>query len=157
MAKAIVQSFPGLRVHGSTQMSVHSLAGVEEAARIGLSRVILARELSLEDIAFICKNSPVEIEVFVHGALCLCYSGQCYFSGQIGERSGNRGRCAQVCRLPYGLNQKKDQAYPMSLKDLCRLQPSISGSLRTWGKVPLKIEGRMKRPRILAVVYRNLQ
>jgi putative protease len=150
MAKTIRAAFPDLLVHGSTQMSIHNLAGVEEAARMGLSRVVLARELPLEDIAYICKRSPIEIEVFIHGALCVCYSGQCYFSGQIGERSGNRGRCAQVCRLPYGINQKKNKVFPMSLKDLCGAK--YVKALEDMGVKSLKIEGRMKRPEYVAVV-----
>ena len=86
---------PTVPVHGSTQMSVHSLPGVQLCAAWGLTRVVLSRELSREEIFYICKNSPIEIEVFGHGALCMCYSGQCYLSAAIGGRSGNRGRCAQ--------------------------------------------------------------
>ena len=93
---------PEVPIHASTQMSIHSLEGVQQAAALGVSRVVLARELSRADIAYICRNSPVEIEVFIHGALCMCYSGQCYFSAVVGSRSGNRGQCAQPCRLPYG-------------------------------------------------------
>ena len=96
------QLAPDVPIHASTQMSIHSLEGVLEAAALGCSRVVLARELPAEEIAHICKKSPVEIEVFVHGALCMCYSGQCYLSSVIGRRSGNRGQCAQPCRLPYG-------------------------------------------------------
>lgn len=149
MAKAIAASFPHLAIHGSTQMSIHNLEGVEEAARMGLSRVVLARELSLKDIAAICEKSPIEIEVFAHGALCVCYSGQCYFSGQIGERSGNRGRCAQVCRMPYSINNKQ-KGFSMSLKDLC-----VAGHIKELediGVKSLKIEGRMKRPEYVAIV-----
>ena len=91
---------PEIPVHASTQMSVHSLDGVQQAAALGASRVVLARELSRQDIAYICSRSPVEIEVFAHGALCMSFSGQCYFSGVVGQRSGNRGQCAQPCRLP---------------------------------------------------------
>ena len=90
---------PSVPIHASTQMSIHSLEGVVAAAELGCSRVVLARELPMEQIRHICRRSPVEIEVFVHGALCMCYSGQCYLSSVIGRRSGNRGQCAQPCRL----------------------------------------------------------
>ena len=96
------QIAPGVPIHGSTQMTVHSLPGVLLCAAMGIKRVVLSRELSREEIRYICANSPIEIEVFVHGALCMCYSGQCYMSAVIGRRSGNRGQCAQPCRLPYG-------------------------------------------------------
>ena len=96
------QAAPGLAVHGSTQLTVHSLDGVRRCAELGMSRVVLSRELSRDAIEHICLNSPIEIETFVHGALCMCYSGQCYFSSVIGGRSGNRGLCAQPCRLKYG-------------------------------------------------------
>lgn len=89
------QIAPRIPIHASTQMTIHSLDGVHQAAALGVSRVVLSRELPKEEIARICRNSPVEIEVFVHGALCMCYSGQCYMSGVIGRRSGNRGQCAQ--------------------------------------------------------------
>ena len=91
---------PDLPLHGSTQMTVHSLAGVERAAELGMKCVVLGRELSGEDIRFICRRSPIAIEVFAHGALCMCWSGQCAMSALIGQRSGNRGLCAQPCRLP---------------------------------------------------------
>ena len=96
------QIAPQLALHASTQLTVHSLEGVRELAALGFSCVVLSRELPREEIAYICRNSPVRIEVFVHGALCMCYSGQCYMSAVIGRRSGNRGQCAQPCRLPYG-------------------------------------------------------
>ena len=110
---------PDVPVHASTQMSIHSLEGVLEAAALGCSRVVLSRELPASEIAYICKKSPVEIEVFVHGALCMCYSGQCYLSSVIGRRSGNRGQCAQPCRLPYGYGRFESTRYPLSLKDNC--------------------------------------
>jgi putative protease len=94
---------PGLPIHASTQMTVLNLAGVEFLAERGFSRVVLARELSLEEIRHICLNATIEIEVFIHGALCISYSGQCLMSSMIGGRSGNRGKCAQPCRLPYTL------------------------------------------------------
>ena len=107
---------PKVPVHGSTQMTIHSLPGVLLCAAWGLSRVVLSRELSREEIRYICAGSPIEIEVFGHGALCMCYSGQCYLSAAIGGRSGNRGRCAQPCRLAYGFG-RSEQRYPLSLKD----------------------------------------
>ena len=144
------QIAPGVPIHASTQMSVHSLEGVLQAAEMGCSRVVLARELSKEEIAFICQNSPVEIEVFVHGALCMGYSGQCYLSSVIGRRSGNRGQCAQPCRLPYGYERFEDSRYPLSLKDNCLLEHLQE--LKAMGVRSLKIEGRMKRPEYVAIV-----
>ena len=149
------QIAPGVALHASTQMSIHSLEGVKAAAELGLSRVVLARELSREEIAHICRNSPVEIEVFVHGALCMSYSGQCYMSAVIGRRSGNRGQCAQPCRLPYGYDHFEEK-YPLSLKDNC-LAPYLR-DLESLGVASVKIEGRMKRPEYVATVtgiYRN--
>ena len=102
------QTVPDLPVHASTQMTVHSLDGVKQCADLGMSRVVLSRELSRDQIEYICARSPVEIEVFAHGALCMCYSGQCFFSSVIGGRSGNRGLCAQPCRLKYGWGNKAD-------------------------------------------------
>lgn len=146
------QLAPDVPIHASTQMSIHSLEGVMEAATLGCSRVVLARELPAEEIAHICKKSPVEIEVFVHGALCMCYSGQCYLSSVIGRRSGNRGQCAQPCRLPYGYGRFESTRYPLSLKDNC-----LAGELdelRRMGVASIKIEGRMKRPEYVAIVTR---
>ena len=99
------QIAPKVPIHGSTQMTVHSLAGVQLCAAMGMRRVVLSRELTREEIRYICAGSPIEIEVFAHGALCMCYSGQCYMSAVIGGRSGNRGRCAQPCRQSYGYGQ----------------------------------------------------
>ena len=108
---------PDLPLHGSTQMTVHSLGGVLAAHKLGLSRVVLSRELPIEEIRFICERSPIEIEVFCHGALCMCYSGQCFLSAAIGGRSGNRGLCAQPCRMNYSFFG--GPASPLlSLKDL---------------------------------------
>ena len=146
------QLAPDVPIHAYTQMSIHSLEGVMEAAALGCSRVVLARELPAEEIAHICKKSPVEIEVFVHGALCMCYSGQCYLSSVIGRRSGNRGQCAQPCRLPYGYGRFESTRYPLSLKDNC-----LAGELdelRRMGVASIKIEGRMKRPEYVAIVTR---
>ena len=115
LARAVA---PDLPLHGSTQMTIHTLSGVEEGAKLGLRCAVLARELSREEIAYICERSPIAIEVFGHGALCMCYSGQCAMSALIGERSGNRGACAQPCRLPYRLDEGK-AGHPLSLKDAC--------------------------------------
>ena len=144
------QIAPHVPVHASTQMSIHSLEGVLQAAELGCSRVVLARELPRDEIAFICRNSPVEIEVFVHGALCMCYSGQCYLSSVIGRQSGNRGQCAQPCRMAYGYGRFEESRYPLSLKDNCLIH--YLDDLRRMGVRSLKIEGRMKRPEYVAVV-----
>ena len=149
VVRMLRQSFPDLPIHGSTQMTVHSLDGVKLCADLGMTRVVLGRELSRDQIAYICRNSPIEIEVFGHGALCMCWSGQCFFSSVIGGRSGNRGMCAQPCRLNYGWNGKADE-YPLSLKDL-----SMAGHLKElqeMGVACLKLEGRMKRPEYVAIV-----
>ncbi len=146
------QLAPDVPIHASTQMSIHSLEGVMEAVALGCSRVVLARELPAEEIAHICKKSPVEIEVFVHGALCMCYSGQCYLSSVIGRRSGNRGQCAQPCRLPYGYGRFESTRYPLSLKDNCLV--GELDELRRMGVASIKIEGRMKRPEYVAIVTR---
>ncbi len=149
------QIAPQIELHASTQMSIHSLEGVREVAAMGIGRAVLARELPREDIAFICRNSPIEIEVFVHGALCMCYSGQCYMSAIIGRRSGNRGQCAQPCRLPYGYGRFEDK-YPLSLKDNCLIE--YMQDLQALGVASVKIEGRMKRPEYVAIatgIYRK--
>ena len=143
---------PDLELHASTQMSVHNTFGVREAGYFGATRVVLARELSLADIKSAVDNSECEIEVFLHGALCVCYSGQCLFSSLVGGRSGNRGECAQPCRLPY--NNGK---YPLSLKDLS-LADHIPALIES-GVASLKIEGRMKSPDYVYTVvsiYRRL-
>ena len=143
------QIAPGVAIHGSTQITIHSLAGVLFCAAMGMSRVVLSRELSREDIRYICENSPIEIEVFGHGALCMCYSGQCYLSAAIGGRSGNRGRCAQPCRQSYGYS-RYDNKYPLSLKDNCLVH--YLAELEEMGVASLKLEGRMKRPEYVAAV-----
>ena len=142
-------SVPDLPIHGSTQMTVHDLDGVKLCADLGISRVVLSRELSRKDIAYICEHSPIEIEVFGHGALCMSYSGQCYFSSVIGGRSGNRGLCAQPCRLKYGWDGKANE-YPLSLKDASLV--SHLKELTDMGVACLKLEGRMKRPEYVAIV-----
>ncbi len=145
------QMAPGVPLHASTQMSLHSLEGAREAASLGLTRIVPARELPREELAYLCRHSPVETEVFCHGALCMSYSGQCYLSAMIGTRSGNRGRCAQPCRLPYGYG-RAEKKYPLSLKDNC-LAAYVS-DLAAIGVDSLKIEGRMKRPEYVAVATR---
>ena len=165
LARYLIKNFPGLAVHGSTQMSVHNLEGVLELQNMGFSRVVLSRELSLQEIEYICKNSNIEIEVFVHGALCVSYSGQCLFSSMIGGRSGNRGKCAQPCRLPYELLKSDasnlstshgettiDKGYLLSPRDLCGLE--FLPQLVKAGVSCLKIEGRMKTPEYVATVTR---
>lgn len=149
VARMLRQAAPDLSVHASTQMTLHNLDGVKMAADLGMTRAVLSRELSRDQIEYICQRSPIEIEVFAHGALCMCYSGQCFLSSVIGGRSGNRGLCAQPCRLKYGWMDKAD-SNPLSLKDL-----SLAGhlrELRKMGVACVKLEGRMKRPEYVAVV-----
>ena len=143
------QIAPHIPIHGSTQMSIHSLSGVQLCTAMGLTRVVLSRELSREEIRYICSQSPIEIEVFGHGALCMCYSGQCYMSAVIGGRSGNRGRCAQPCRQSYGYGHWQDR-YPLSLKDNCLVH--YVRELEEMGVASLKLEGRMKKPEYVATV-----
>ncbi len=143
------QIAPKMPLHGSTQLTVHSLPGVLLCAAWGLTCVVLSRELSREEIRYICENSPIEIEVFGHGALCMSYSGQCYLSAAIGGRSGNRGRCAQPCRQSYGYGRWENK-YPLSLKDNCLAR--YVAELEALGVSSLKLEGRMKRPEYVATV-----
>ncbi len=143
------QIAPHVPIHGSTQMTIHSLSGVQLCAAMGMARVVLSRELSREEIRYICMNSPIEIEVFAHGALCMCYSGQCYLSAAIGGRSGNRGRCAQPCRQSYGYTHWENK-YPLSLKDNCLVH--YLKELEDMGVVSIKLEGRMKKPEYVATV-----
>ena len=150
MVRVLRQVAPDLPVHASTQMSIHNLDGVKEAADLGISRVVAARELSRDDLSRLCAQSPIEIETFVHGALCMCHSGQCFMSSVIGGRSGNRGLCAQPCRLAYGWGDGAADGHPLSLKDM-----SLAGHLREleeMGVACAKIEGRMKRPEYVYVV-----
>lgn len=159
VAKLAQEIVPALSLHASTQLTVHNLEGVKFMESLGFTRVVLSRELSLADIAFICENTKVEIEVFIHGALCICYSGQCLMSGMIGGRSGNRGRCAQPCRLPYtlvdrdGCDLLKDADYGeylLSPKDMNTIE--MMPELIAAGVASFKIEGRMKRSEYVAVV-----
>ncbi len=131
-------------LHASTQMTVHNLDGILAVQQMGFDRVVLSREVSRKELEYMAARSPLELEVFAHGALCMCYSGQCYMSSLIGGRSGNRGECAQPCRLPY-----KD-GYRLSLKDLCLLK--YFDELESMGIASLKIEGRMKSPEYVAAI-----
>ncbi len=141
------QICPDMPLHASTQMGIASLKGVQMAADLGLSRAVLARELSGNEISKIVEQSPIETEVFVHGAHCICISGQCYFSSLLGSRSGNRGRCAQPCRLDFGIESQKTR-YALSLKDMSLW--SKLNELKVAGVTSFKIEGRMKRPEYVA-------
>ena len=152
LAKIIRQRYPTLPLLGSTQMSIHNIAGARLLEEMGFTQVVLARELSKEEIAAICAGTSLRCEVFVHGALCMCYSGQCAMSALIGGRSGNRGRCAQPCRLPYGVDGPARGKYPLSLKDSC-LAGNL-GEMAEMGVSCLKLEGRMKRPEYVAVITR---
>ena len=145
------QVAPQLPIHASTQMTVHNLDGVLACAALGIERVVLSRELSKSQISYICRRSPIEIEVFGHGALCMCYSGQCFLSSAIGGRSGNRGMCAQPCRMQYGWEGSAD-GYPLSLKDMSLVEHLTE--LERMGVASLKIEGRMKRPEYVGIVTR---
>ena len=149
LLRVLREALPDLPLHASTQMSVHDLAGAEAAAEMGCTRVVLSRELSLEQIRYITQHCSIETEVFVHGALCFCYSGQCYMSALIGRRSGNRGACAQPCRMQYSMDGRMDE-YPLSLKDNCLVD--YLADLEDAGVACVKIEGRMKRPEYVAVV-----
>ncbi|MGN0708899.1 MAG: U32 family peptidase, partial [Anaerovoracaceae bacterium] len=167
LAKLLHEVLPELTLHMSTQDSVYDLREVREAKKLGFSRVVLARELSAEEIGYISGNTDMETEVFVHGALCICYSGQCHLSRSNGGKSGNRGACAQPCRLPYetvysgadnGGSGKRGRSgssedpgrYPLSPKDLCLL--GDIGRLIDMGVDSFKVEGRMKSPEYVAVV-----
>ncbi|MBQ3085332.1 MAG: U32 family peptidase [Clostridia bacterium] len=145
VARILQRACPSLPLHASTQMNIHTPAGAQFLEKMGFKRVVLARELSLKEIEAICKSTAMEIEVFAHGALCMCYSGNCYLSAVIGQKSGNRGLCAQPCRLPYG-----EERYPLSLKDLCTLEQL--DALKKAGVASLKIEGRLKSPEYVGSV-----
>ena len=149
VARMIRACAPDLPLHASTQMTIHNLAGALAAKELGFSRVVLSRELPLEEIRFICAHALIETEVFVHGALCMCYSGQCFLSAAIGGRSGNRGLCAQPCRLSYSVGAQP-AGNPLSLKDLSLARHL--GELEAAGVTCIKIEGRMKRPEYTALV-----
>ena len=171
LARKLIELFPDLPIHASTQMTIHNLDGVLEAEKLGFKRVVLSRELSIDEIKHICDNSNIEIEIFVHGALCMSYSGQCLLSSMIGVRSGNRGKCAQPCRLPYELIKKcseysnnselnnstsetvtLDKGHLLSPKDLCSLD--LLPTLVNLGVTCFKIEGRLKNPEYVSTVTR---
>ena len=157
IAEVLRKRYPNMELHASTQISAHSLNDVLELKQVGFDRVVIARELSIEEIKEICDNVDIDIEVFIHGAICVSYSGQCLMSSMLGDRSGNRGRCAQPCRQSYKLINKTtgkiinvNGNYLLSPKDLCSIE-NIEKILDT-GVKSLKIEGRMKRPEYVAVV-----
>jgi putative protease len=160
VAKLVKEYIPDLELHASTQMTIHNSPGVQFLKEQGFKRVVLSRECSLEDIKNIHKEDKTELEVFIHGALCICYSGQCYMSSMIGGRSGNRGKCAQPCRLGYELMNDQGQKltdesfgkHLLSPKDLNTSEFLIE--LLEAGVTSLKIEGRMKRPEYVATVVR---
>lgn len=154
LTELIRRNIPDFEIHASTQMTTHNEEGTLFLKNAGFSRIVLSRELSLKEIEYISKNLGVETEIFVHGALCICYSGQCLMSSMIGGRSGNRGRCAQPCRLPYDIinktSGKMKKGYVLSPKDICNIEnvkEIIEASVSS-----LKIEGRMKRPEYVAGV-----
>ena len=151
-AQLVKSIAPTLHLHGSTQMSVHTPEGAKELAALGYDRVILARELSLEEIRAVCEASPIEVEVFVHGALCMCVSGQCYMSAFLGGRSGNRGSCAGPCRLPFEANTlpegKPGRLHHLSLKDNSVIDKL--DKLQALGVASAKIEGRLRTPEYVA-------
>ena len=154
LARELRRALPGAELHASTQMNIHNAAGIEAAAQLGMKRVTLARELSLAEVSELSRIAgefEMETECFAHGALCVCYSGQCLFSSMVGGRSANRGKCAQACRLPYGLHcDGREEALPaegehlLSPRDLCAID--LLEELRDAGVASLKIEGRMKSP-----------
>ncbi len=154
-ARLIRAHFPDFPLHASTQMTCNSLADVRYWESLGFDKIVLSRELSLEEIQHITENTEAEIETFVHGALCVCYSGQCIMSSMLGGRSGNRGRCAQPCRLPYTLYRETEamaEGYLLSPKDMMTVE--ILPQLLKVGIASLKIEGRMKSPEYVAGVTR---
>lgn len=147
-ARMLRQMAPHIKLHASTQMTLHSLEGARLLEKEGFSRVVLSRELRAQEIKYICENTELETEVFVHGALCVCYSGRCLLSSMIGGRSGNRGSCAQPCRLPFTMEGKK--GYLLSPKDLCLVDDIAE--MQTFPVTSFKLEGRMKSPEYVAIV-----
>lgn len=156
-AKLIRRNLPDFELHASTQMTVHNAEGALLLRELGFERIVLSRELSLDEIKYISTDLGVETEIFIHGALCVCYSGQCLMSSMIGGRSGNRGRCAQPCRLPYSIINRKNmiekKGYILSPKDICTIE-NIKEIINS-GTTSLKIEGRMKRPEYVAGVVQS--
>lgn len=151
-AKIIKEVAPTIALHGSTQMAVHNLAGALLLKEMGYKRVILAREMTLRQVEEVTKNCGIETEVFIHGALCMSLSGQCYASAFLGGRSGNRGRCAGTCRLPMSARGEKDDNH-LSLKDLCAME--MLPALRKMGVKCVKIEGRLRTPEYVASAVDN--
>lgn len=155
LAKFAIKNFPDLEIHASTQMTAHNVEGVKKLKDLGFKRVVLSRELNLKEIKDIYDKTGMDLEMFIHGALCISYSGQCLMSSIIGQRSGNRGKCAGTCRLPYELINKEenkivDKGYLLSSKDVCTLD--IIPELINSGAMSFKIEGRMKTPEYVGVV-----
>lgn len=156
LSSYLLKNHPEIPLHASTQMTIHNLAGVQNLEKQGFSRVVLSRELSISEIKYIKENTACELEVFIHGALCISYSGGCLFSSMVGDRSGNRGLCAQPCRLPYELLDSKENkissGFLLSPRDLCSLD--YLPTLVRLGIDCFKIEGRMKTPTYVATVTR---
>lgn len=156
-ARLVRKYFPDIELHASTQVAGHNVYAAGELSKLGFSRMVAARELSFEDLSVLCSNSPIETELFIHGAICVSQSGGCLASSVIGGRSGNRGECAQPCRLPYKSCTGCRESYPLSLKDMC-LASHITDIL-SLGVASLKIEGRMKSPEYVygvTKIYRGL-
>ena len=153
LAANLKKLIPGITLHASTQMTIYSTEGIDALESLGFGRIVLARELNLQEIKRICGQTSLEIEAFVHGALCICVSGQCYMSSMIGGRSGNRGKCAQPCRMPYSIKRDGSDigsGYLISPKDICYIDHLAE--LIDAGVTSLKIEGRMKSPEYVASV-----
>lgn len=150
LADIIRRCAPDMPMHASTQMSVQTPAGLKKLKKLGFTRAVLPRELSREEIKNLCESSPIELECFIHGALCMCVSGQCYFSAMLGSRSGNRGACAQPCRLPFGAPY--GTGHDLSLKDLSLVD--YIREMADMGVCSFKIEGRMKRPEYVAAAVK---
>ena len=150
LADIIHRCAPDMPMHASTQMSVQTPAGLKKLKKLGFTRAVLPREMSKDEIRRLCENSPIELECFVHGALCMCVSGQCYFSAMLGSRSGNRGACAQPCRLPFGAPY--GTGHDLSLKDLSLVD--YIREMADMGVCSFKIEGRMKRPEYVAAAVK---
>lgn len=156
LVKLIRDVYPDFELHASTQMTIHNAEGALYFREKGMQRIVLSRELTLDEIKYISKDLGIETEIFVHGALCVCYSGQCLMSSMIGGRSGNRGRCAQPCRMQYtlkGENFGERKAYLLSPKDTCFID-DMDAIIKS-GTSSLKVEGRMKKPEYVAGVTRN--
>lgn len=150
VARAVKEICPEITMHASTQMSVGTLEGLHTLEKLGFSRAVLPRELSFKEIKYLCENSPIELEIFIHGALCMCVSGQCLMSAVLGSRSGNRGLCAQPCRLPF--KAEKGTGHDLSLKDLSLIEHIPE--LAEMGICSFKIEGRMKRPEYVSAAVK---